>query len=116
VRQGGRKSGQRKVAKVAGVSLSEVSAVLLGKHQSSLATVPLLYSGQCPVWREAHDQAEHVREVLEVVRDRRQRTWTRQFARHVKEGEANPAHVLSDRCKASQMMLARLQAALAQDT
>jgi len=113
VRLAGTKFGQRKLAKTAGVSLSEVSAVLLGKRRPSLATLSKLYRAAAHLEKDAREQAEYVQEVLDAVRDWCQCISIRQFAKLAEVDEANLAHVLSGRRKPSRITVAKLEAALA---
>jgi hypothetical protein len=106
--------GQRKLAAAAGVSLSELSAVLLGKRRSNCATLAKLYRAVSRLESDAREQAGHVQEVLVAVRDQCQRTSVRQFAKQAKLDEANLAHVLSSRRKLSQVMLTRLEVTFSQ--
>jgi transcriptional regulator with XRE-family HTH domain len=114
VRLAGKKFGQRTLARAAGVSLSEVSAVLLRKRRPTPAMLTRLYRAVPQMEKEADEQAKHRREVLDAVRDQCQRTSLRLFAKRAKLDEANLARVLKGRRKPSQLMLAKLQAALAQ--
>ena len=109
----GKKFGQRRLAKVADVSLSELSA-LLSANGDLASRLYLSFTGQSHAWREAREQGRLVREVLETVRDQCRRIGVRQFAKRAKVDAANLAHVLSGRRKPSQVMLAKLEKALEQ--
>jgi hypothetical protein len=112
VRAAGQKFGQPALATAAGVSLSEVSAVLLRKHRSTPVTLAKLYRAISQLEREASEEAEHVREVLDVVRRRCRLVSVREFARQAGVDGANLAKLLSGRREPSPMMLAKLEAAL----
>ncbi len=109
----GQKFGQPALATAAGVSLSEVSAVLLRKRTPTAATLAKLYRAVSRLEREASEEAEHVQEVLDAVRRSCRLLGVRQFARQAGIDGANLAHVLSGRRRPSQVMLVKLQAALA---
>jgi transcriptional regulator with XRE-family HTH domain len=108
----GQKFSQPALATAAGVSLGEVSAVLLRKRRPTPATLAKLYKAVSRLETEAREQGRQVREVLEAVRTQCRRIGVRQFAKQAKVDAANLAHVLSGRRKPSQMMLAKLEAAL----
>ncbi len=63
--QANNRFGQRTLAETAGVSLSEVSAVLLGKRDPRLATLAKLHKALATPEAEARQASEHAREVLE---------------------------------------------------
>jgi predicted transcriptional regulator len=111
--QAGKRFGQRKLAEAAGVSLSEVSAVLLGKREPKPATLAKLHRALSHLEREASEDGEHVREVLDVVRRRCRLVGVREFARRAGVDGANLAKIVSGRRRPSQVMLVRLQVALA---
>jgi transcriptional regulator with XRE-family HTH domain len=67
VRSAGKTFGKRKLAKASGISLSEVSAILLGKRRLTRTTLAKLYQAIPRLEREASEEAEHVREVVDVV-------------------------------------------------
>jgi hypothetical protein len=106
-----KKFGQRRLAKVADVSLSEVSAVLLSKRRPSLATLSKLYRAVSRLEREAREQAEHVRVIVDAVRRLCPLIGVRGFARQAGVDGANLVKVLSGHRKPSQAMLAKLEAA-----
>ncbi len=60
--------GQRQLAAAAGVSLSELSAVLLDKHSANLSTLTKLCEAVSRLQRVERDQAEQTRSVLEEAR------------------------------------------------
>jgi transcriptional regulator with XRE-family HTH domain len=66
--QAGEKFSQRKLAKAAGVSLSEVSAILCGRRKPAPATLARLRRAITRLEREASEEAEYVREVLNAVK------------------------------------------------
>ena len=109
----GQKFGQPALAAVAGVSLSEVSAVLLRKRRPTPGTLAKLYRAIPQLEREACEEAEHIREVLDAARRRCRLVGVREFARRAGVDSANLAKVLGGRRKPSQVMLAKLEAALA---
>jgi transcriptional regulator with XRE-family HTH domain len=116
IARAGEKFGQRSLAKAAGVSLSEVSAVLLGKRTPKPAVLSKLYKAVSHMEREAREQAGYVRNVLDIVRARCQYVSVRQFARQADIDAANLAHVLNGQRKPSQTMLVTLRIALALGT
>jgi predicted transcriptional regulator len=101
------------LAKAANVSLSEVSAILLRKRRPTPATLAKLYRAASQLEREASEEAEHVREVLDAVRGRCRLVGVREFARRAEVDGANLAKVLNGQLKPSRVMLAMLDAALA---
>jgi hypothetical protein len=103
---------QPALATAAGVSLSEASAVLLRKSRPTPLTLAKLYRAISRLEREASEEAEHVREVLDAVRGRCQLLGVREFARRARVDCANLVKVLSGRRKPSQLMLVQLQVAL----
>jgi transcriptional regulator with XRE-family HTH domain len=108
----GQKFGQHRLAMVADVSLSEVSAVLLRKRRPTPATLAKLYRAVSQLEREVSEEAVHVREVLDAIRKRCRLIGVREFARRAGVDSANLAKVLSGRREPSPMMLAKLEAAL----
>lgn len=110
----GQKFSQPALATAAGVSLSEVSAALIRERRPTPATLARLYRAVSQLEREASQEAEHVREMLDAVRRRCQLLGAREFARRAGVDSANLAKVLGDRRKPSQLMLAKLQATLVQ--
>jgi transcriptional regulator with XRE-family HTH domain len=108
----GQKFGQHKLATASGVSLSEVSAVLLRKRRPTPATLAKLYRAISQLERVASEESEHIRKVLAAVRRRCKLIGVREFARRAGVDSANLAKVLSGRREPSPMMLAKLEAAL----
>jgi transcriptional regulator with XRE-family HTH domain len=108
--------GQRKLAEAAGMSLSELSAVLVGKRNPSLSTLAKLCVGISRLQRAERDEAEQAKSVLEAVRRHCQRTGLRDFARRSEIDPANLVRVLNIRRKPGRLMLAKLQATLARDS
>jgi DNA-binding phage protein len=76
------------------------------------AMLARLYRGIPRLERETTEEAEHVWEVLDKVRMRGQLLGIREFARQARVDNANLAKVLSSRGQPSQVMLAKLEAAL----
>jgi transcriptional regulator with XRE-family HTH domain len=107
-----KKFGQRELARAADISLSEVSAVLLGKRAPRSATLSKLYGAASCLEREAREGDARIREVLEAVRERCECSSVRQFAKQAKVDTANLTHVLSGRRKPSRVMLMKLRKAL----
>jgi hypothetical protein len=110
--QAGQKFSQHALATAAGVSLSEVSAVLLRKRSPTPAMLARLYRAIPRMEREASEEAEHIREVLDAVRKRCRLVGVREIARQAGVDGANLAKVLSGQRKPSQMMLTKLEATL----
>jgi transcriptional regulator with XRE-family HTH domain len=92
-----------------------VSAILSGKRRPTPATLAKLYRALPRLEQEASEEPELVREVLEGVKRRCQLIGVRRFAKRAGVDAANLAKVLSGRRRPSQAMLAKVQAALAQD-
>ncbi len=111
--QAGQKFSQPALAMAAGVSLSEVSAVLLRKRTPTPGTLAKLYRAISRLEREASEEAEHVQEVLDAVRRHCRLVGVRKIARRAGVDSANLAKVLSGRRKPSHVMLEKLEAALA---
>jgi transcriptional regulator with XRE-family HTH domain len=106
--------GQRQLAAAAGISLSELSAVLLGKRQPSKTTLTKLYRALPRIERDAREQIDDAQDVLDTVREQSQRTSIRQLAKWADLDASNIAHVLSGRREPSRKMIARLRALIAQ--
>jgi hypothetical protein len=68
VRLAGKMFRQRKLAKASRISISEVSAVLLGNRQPNPVTLSKLYTAVSRSEREARKQGRQVREVLVLHR------------------------------------------------
>jgi transcriptional regulator with XRE-family HTH domain len=107
--------GQRQLAAAAGVSLSELSAVLLGKRRPSPSTLAKLCMAVLRLQRSGRDEAENSRSVLDKVRRHCELKGLRQFARKVGIDLANLNRVLKGRGEPSRSMLAKLQASLVRD-
>ena len=107
-----KKFGQQKLAKASGISISEVSAILLGKRQPTRTTLSKLFQAIPRLEREATEEAEHVREVLDAVGRHCRLVGVREFARQAGVDGANLAKVLDGRREPRPMMLAKLEAAL----
>jgi hypothetical protein len=78
VRRAGERFGQRKLARASNTSLSVISAILRGKSRPSAAK---LYRALPRLEREASEEVELAREVLEAVKRRCQLVGVRRFAR-----------------------------------
>jgi len=112
IRLAGEKFGQRALAKAARVSLREVSAVLCGKRGLASATLEKLYRTVPGMEAADREQAEHVQEILDAVREQCQRFGVRQFAERAGVDAANLAHILSGRRKLSQITQTKLDVTL----
>ncbi len=110
--QAGKRFGQRKLAEAAGVSLSEVSAVLLGKREPRPATLAKLHRALANLEGEAREASEHARELLERAKEACRAMGQRRFAERAGVDASNLAHVLNGRRKPSQLMLENLRACL----
>ena len=104
--------GQRQLA-AAGVSLSELSAVLLGKRRPSPSTVAKLGAAASRLRRVESEEAEQTERVLDEVRRHCELTGLRRFARRARIDPANLNRVLKGRGEPSRLVLAKLQALLA---
>ncbi len=110
--QAGKRFGQRKLAEAAGVSLSEVSAVLLGKREPRPATLAKLHRALANLEGEAREASEHARELLKRAKEACRAMGQRRFAERAGVNASNLAHVLNGRRKPSQLMLENLRACL----
>jgi len=108
--------GQRQLAAAAGVSLSELSAVLLGKRSPSPSTLAKLCMAVSRLQRAQSEEADRTRSVLDDVRLRCRLTGLRRFARRAGVDPANLNGVLKGRTRPSLLMLAKLQALLAEES
>ena len=106
------KFGQRALAKAAGVSLREVSAIVCGEWKPTTTTLAKLYWAVSQLESACREQAEYTQKVLDAVRRYCQRVSVRRLANEADMDGANLAHVLSGRRKPSRAMLAKLEAAL----
>ena len=107
--------GQRQLAAAAGVSPSELSAVLLGKRRPSPSTVAKLGAAASRLQRAESEEAEQTERVLDEVRRHCELTGLRRFVRRARIDPANLNRVLKGRRKPSRLMLAKLQALLAEE-
>ena len=114
VRQAEKRFGQRKLAKAADVSLSEVSAILLSKHDPTSATLAKLCQAVARLEREALQEAREVQEVVDAAKKRCQEMGLRGFARQARVDAANLVSVFQNRRKPSQRMLMKVRRALGQ--
>lgn len=108
--------GQRRLAAAAGVSLSELSAVLLGKHSPGPSTLNKLCAAVSQLQRAEREEAEQTKSVLDEVRWRRELKGLRHLSRRAGIDPANLNRVLKGRGKPSQPMLAKLQALLSEES
>jgi transcriptional regulator with XRE-family HTH domain len=106
--------GQRLLAQTAGISLSELSAVLLGKRQPNPSTLAKLSLAIYRLQKVERDETEQTQNVLDRVRKHCEGSGLRRFARRAGVDPANLASVLKGRRKPGRLMLAKLQAFLAQ--
>jgi transcriptional regulator with XRE-family HTH domain len=114
-RQAGNTYGQRKLAVAAGVSFSELSSVLLGKRRPNPSTLTKLCIGVSRLQRAEREEVEQARSVLDRVRLHCRLTGLRRFARRAGVDPANLNRVLKGRNEPSLLMLAKLQALLAEE-
>ncbi len=110
--QASKRSGQRTLAKAAGVSLSELSAVLRRKRKARPATLMKLRRALVDLGTEACEASDHAKGVLERAKEACRVMGRRRFAERAGVDASNLAHVLNGRRKPSQLMLAKLQACL----
>ncbi|PLS82777.1 MAG: hypothetical protein CYG60_23560 [Actinobacteria bacterium] len=110
--QAGKRFGQRNLAEAAGVSLSEVSAVLCRKREPRPAMLAKLRRALANLETEAREANEHVRGVLERAKEACQVLGLRRFAERAEVDASNLARVLNGRRKPSQLILAKLLACL----
>jgi transcriptional regulator with XRE-family HTH domain len=115
VRCAGKEFGQRILARASDTSLGLVSAILRGKHRPRSATLAKLYRALPRLEREASDEAEQGREVLEAVKRYFDLFGLREFARWAGVDGPNLAKFLSGRRQSSRAIAAKLQVALARD-
>jgi transcriptional regulator with XRE-family HTH domain len=112
VRQVADTLGQRQLAAAAGVSLSELSSVLLGKRSPSPSTLSKLCTAVSHLQRAESEEAEQCRNVLEEVERLCNLQGLRRLARRAGIDPANLNRALKGRTKPSMSMLAKLQATL----
>ncbi len=108
--------GQRQLAAASGISLSELSAVLLGKRSPGPSTLTRLCMAVSRLQRAESEGVEQARSVLEEVRRHSRFTGLRRFAKRAGVDPANLNRVLKGRGNPSQPMLAKLQAILAEES
>ena len=109
-------TGQRKLAEAAGMSLSELSAVLLGKRYPHTSTLSKMCIAVSRLQSAQSEEIERTRSVLDDVRLRCRLTGLRRFARRAGVDPANLNGVLKGRTRPSLLMLAKLQALLAEES
>lgn len=105
--------GQRQLATAAGLSLSEVSAVLTGQRKNPThETLAKLYKGLQDLEAARRDQTEHENAVLAAVKEHCQRLTLRQFADNAAVNASHLSEVLNGKRKLSKTMLAKLEKTL----
>lgn len=107
--------GQRQLATAAGISLSELSAVLLGKRRASPSTLTKLCMAASRLQRSEWEEVEQTKSVLDEVRRRCELKGLRHLARQAGIDSANLNRALKNRSRPSRMMLARLRVLLAEE-
>jgi transcriptional regulator with XRE-family HTH domain len=107
--------GQRLLAQTAGISVSELSAVLLAKRQPNPSTLAKLRMAVSRLQRSESDEADQTKTVLDEVRRQCKDSSLRRFAARAGIDPANLNRVLKGRSKPSVLMLAKLRSVLAQD-
>jgi transcriptional regulator with XRE-family HTH domain len=115
VRRASKTFGQRKLARAAGVSLSEVSAILRGRRRPTSATQSRLYRAVSSLQRAEREEAEQTKSMLDEVRRHCKLKGLRHLARRAGIDPANLTRALKGRGRPSQRMLTRLQALLAEE-
>ena len=108
--------GQRQLAAAAGVSLSELSTVPLGKRSPSPSTLAKLCVAESRLRRAEQEEAEQCRNVLEEVERLCKLQGLRRLATRAGVDPANLARVLKGKHKPSLLMLAKLQALLTEES
>jgi len=108
-------TGQRELAAAAGISLSELSGVLLGKRNPSPSTLTKLCMAVSRLQRAESDEVDQAKIVLNEVRRRCNGSGLRRFARRAGIDPANLNRVLKGQRKPSPLMMAKLQALLAEE-
>jgi transcriptional regulator with XRE-family HTH domain len=108
-------TGLRKLAGAAGVCLSELWSVLLGKRSPSPSTLAKLCVAVSRLERAGTEEAEQTKGVLGEARRYRKIEGLRKFARRAGIDPANVNRVLKGRRKPSRLMLAKLRATLVRD-
>jgi hypothetical protein len=90
--------------------------VLLGKRSPSPSTLTKLCTAISHLQKAKREEAEQVRSVLDEVRRHCRLTGLRRFARRAGIDPANLARILKGRRNPSPLMLAKLQAILAEES
>jgi hypothetical protein len=106
------KFGQRALAKAAGVSLREVSAIVRGHWKPVPETLVKLVRAIPQLEAAYRRQVADEQAVLTAARERCQKVSLRQFARAAGVDWANLADVLSSKRKPSKVMMAKLRTLL----
>lgn len=107
--------GQRQLAAAAGVSLSQLSAILLGKRHPNSSTLTKLCTATSCLQRVQSEEAEQTNKVLDEVRRHCRFRGLRHLARRAGIDPANLNRVLIGRRKPSRSMLTKLQALFAEE-
>ena len=107
--------GQRELAATAGVSLSELSAVLLGKRSSSPSTLAKLCVSGYRLGRAGREEGEQAQGVLDEARRNRELEGLRRFAKRMGIDSAILDRALKGRTKPGPLTLAKLQALLEEE-
>jgi transcriptional regulator with XRE-family HTH domain len=81
---------QRKLAEAAGISLSELSAVLLGKRSPSTSILNKLCTATSRLQRIESEEVEQTKSVLEEVRKHCKLRGLRRFARRAGDRSGEP--------------------------
>jgi transcriptional regulator with XRE-family HTH domain len=108
--------GSRVAAATAGVSSSELSAVLLGKRNPNPSTLTKLCMAVSRLQRAEREEAEHTKSVLDEASRHRKLTGLRHLARRAGIDATNLNRTLKGLRKPSSLMLAKLQALLAEES
>jgi transcriptional regulator with XRE-family HTH domain len=107
--------GQRRLAEAAGISLSELSAVLLGKRSRSHSTLNKLCMAASYLQKAEREEDERTKSVLEEVRRLRKLQGLRHLAGRAGIDSANLNRVLKGQRKPSLSMLMKLQVFLTEE-
>ncbi len=103
------------MAAAAEVSLSEPSAVLLGKRTPCPSVLTKLCRAASRLQRAESEEAEQIKSVLDEARRRCKLKGLRNLARRAGIDPANLNSVLKGRGEPSRLVLAKLQALLAEE-
>ena len=114
-RRTGNTYGHRQLAAAAGISLSELSAVLLGKRSPGSCTFAKLCVAASCLLRGESEEAGQCRNVLEEVGRLCKLQGLRRLARRAEIDSANLNRVVKGRTKPSQLMLVKLHILLAEE-